>query len=358
MYISRLEVADLRILRSVSISPCAGLNLILGSNGTGKTSLLEGVYLLGSGRSFRTRHLSALIRRGVGSFRVFGEVVGEAGRRIAVGLSSSGEGMEARVGGRRVARSSELARELAVALLGSESRRLVGGGPGERRRLMDWGLFHVEPAYHGMVQRYTRALRQRNVALRSTGTTMSVRAWDPDLTETGEQISAWRAAYVERLRPLLQGQARRLLGMEVSIRYRPGWGEGMPLGEALERNLARDRDRGATSAGPHRADVVLHVEGLLAEEALSGGQQRLLLGAVVLAQCALVQEEAGVRAVVLVDDLAAELDPANCERLLEGVGELGGQAFVTSVTGGVARSEVWSERRTFHVEQGNVREVV
>jgi DNA replication and repair protein RecF len=358
MHISRLEVGDLRILRSVAISPCRGLNLIVGSNGTGKTSVLEGVYLLGSGRSFRTRHLSALIRRGVGGFRVFGEVVGDGGRSVALGLARSGEGMEGRVGGRRVARSSDLARELAVALVRPESHRLVGGGPGERRRLLDWGLFHVEPAYHGVLQRYGRGLRQRNAALRSSRRTGSVRAWDGELAETGEQVSVWRAGYVERLGPFLMGQGQRLLGMHVSVRYRRGWSEGMSLGEALERNLPVDRERGATSAGPQRADVLLQVDGLPVEEALSRGQAKLLVGAVVLSQCGLVAEEAGVHPVVLVDDLAAELDERNRHRFLENLAELGNQAFVTSVTGELGVKEVGSEKRTFHVEQGSVQEVV
>jgi len=358
MYIGRLEVADLRILRSVSIRPSRGLNFILGSNGTGKTSLLEGVYVLGSGRSFRTRQPSALTRRGAGGFRVFGEVVGDGGRGVGVGLARSGEGTEVRVGGRRVARSSDLAREVAVALVRPESHRLVGGGPGERRRLLDWGLFHVEPAYHGILQRYVRGLRQRNASLRSSRTSVSVRAWDPELAETGELVSAWRAGYVERLRPFLVGQGTRLLGMHVSMRYRRGWAEGISLGEALDRNLSVDRQRGATGAGPHRAEVLLQADGLRVEEALSRGQEKLLVGAIVLGQCALLAAEAGVHPVVLVDDLAAELDEHNRHRFLESLAELGNQAFVTSVTGGLRLQEGWSESRTFHVEQGSVREVV
>ncbi len=356
MYISRLEVRDLRILSSVSMQPSPGLNLVVGPNAAGKSSLLEALHMLGTGRSFRTRHLGQVVRKGALGFRVFGEVVSEEGRSVGLGLARDGEQLVVRVDGERASAGSQLARELVVAVIRPESHRLVSGGPAERRRLLDWGLFHVEQAYHSVLQRYMQALRQRNAALR--GQEKSLGSWEQELTVWGERVSRFREAYVGEVAPYVKSLTRRLLTQDVEIRYRRGWREGSGLDEALARSRERDRQLGVTSVGPHRADLDLDVDGMPLAEALSRGQEKLLVGTMILGQVAQIKAETGREAVMLVDDLPSELDTENRCRFLRTVAGTGGQAFISSVADGLNGLDGWTDRRVFHVERGKIKHMV
>lgn len=358
MYLSRLEVEGLRVLSSVSIQPTPRLNLICGPNGAGKTTLIEAIHLLGRGRSFRTREVVRLVGRGQGMFRVSGEVVGEGGRRVRLGVAKGREGTVIKVAGEQVKASSALAQELGLALITPESHRLVTGGPGERRRLLDWGMFHVEPGYLDAIKRYGRALRQRNAWLRGGGGRLEVAAWDGELEGWGQRIARWRDGYVKGLQPFLAGTVGRLGGVEVIVTHRRGWREGVGLGDALRSALDRDRRFGATSVGPHRADLEFRVEGVRAEEVLSRGEAKLLVAAVVLGQVLHLREEIGRQAVLLLDDLASELDEENRLRLMAVLRETESQVFVTAVNEDTLGPAAREHCSMFHVEQGRVIQVV
>ncbi len=358
MHIRRLEVENLRVFESASLALNSRLNVIAGPNGAGKTTLLEGVYILGTGRSFRSRRLEAVLRRGAESLRVFGEVAGEDGGTVGVGVGKGGDGFRVRIGGERVDASSRLAQELALGLITPESHRLLNGGPGVRRRALDWGLFHVEPGYHGTLGRYTRALRQRNAALRGERSEKASRAWDEELVGAGERVSRWREGYVEFLESRLRGVMGELWDFSVSVGYRRGWPERASFEEALGLAWTRDRKEGWTSVGPHRADLELRVEGERAEERLSRGQAKLFVSAFELAQVKGVAEVGGKAPVVLVDDLASELDLASRGRFLELLARTGSQVLVTAVEEGVVPKDSWDTHAVFHVEQGSVRKMV
>ena len=358
MYLSRLVVENLRILEGVDVFPGSGLNVIRGGNGAGKTSLLEAIHILGTGRSFRGRRLEVLVRRGAGSLRVFGEVRRDNGSRVGIGVERGKGGMRVRVGGKAVASSSGLAQELSLALVTPESHRLLTGGPKERRRILDWGLFHVEQGYLELLQRYTRALRQRNAALRGWGSKRRLFAWDRELILAGEEISRHRERYVAGLESAVREVMAALLGQPVSLSFKRGWGRDESLTEALSRTLARDRGEGRTTVGPHRADLEFRLGGIPAEEALSRGQAKLFVSGVELAQVTSLAQQSGRTPVVLVDDLPSELDEENRGRFLELLARRGAQVFVTLVDEGLLGGAGWHSHRLFHVEQGRVHEVV
>lgn len=353
MSLERLGIESFRCIEHAELELDGRCNLISGQNASGKTSLLEAIFFLGRGRSFRTARSDALVRRGADSFILTGRV--NAGGRVQpLGMRVGVGGMEARFAGRPVTGIAELATVLPVQAVDPEVHRLVEGGPQERRRYLDWGVFHVEPGFVADWRRYQRALKQRNAALRSGQSPAVIRAWDPELIEAGEHVARQRAEYLERLRPAVASVSERLLGARLELGLSHGWSAERSLSEATAASWARDAERGLTHAGPHRADIAVRFEGQLARDRVSRGQQKLAAAAMLLGQLKCDAEEGSSVAALLVDDPAAELDSENLEKLLREMVALPAQLFVTALDASNAALELLPEGRRFHVEHGKV----
>jgi len=357
MTLERLTVEDFRCIAKAELEADQSCNLIIGENASGKTSLLEAMFFLGRGRSFRSVKNEGLIRRGQALCRVTG-AVGLEHRAMTVGLEQSRDGIKARAGGRDVKSLAELATLLPVQAIDPEVHRTVEGGPQERRRYLDWGVFHVEPGFVEAWRRYQRALRQRNAALRAGMDERSVRAWDGELVTSGVAVAHRRERYIEILRPYVQATGARLLGEPVELRLHAGWRDGMSLEEALATSWSRDRERTQTLVGPHRADLSIRMGGEQARGRVSRGQQKLVAAALLLGQLQCDAEQGARVAALLVDDPAAELDGANLERLLELVLELPAQLFVTALDGTLPALRALNSGRRFHVERGELTRLV
>jgi DNA replication and repair protein RecF len=352
MPLTWLQVEQFRCLERVELDLDPHFNLFVGANASGKTSLLEALFFLGRGRSFRTRRLDHLIRQGQKAFMVVGKSE-EAGGLAMLGIRGSRDGTEIRIAGRAAQTAAELAEHFPPQVIDPEIHKLLEEGPGRRRRFLDWGVFHVEQAFLPTWQRYHKALRQRNAALKQELADVSVRVWDHELAEAGEALARQRRAYLERLQGPLAGMGERLLETEATLVYHQGWPEERGLLESLERDLARDRRYRATQHGPHRADIVVRVGGHAARDRVSRGQQKLLAAGLTLAQLEVQEADRPGRSALLLDDPAAELDAANLSRLLACVRDLPVQLLVTSLRADVAGLP--EAGGLFHVEQGRVR---
>src|ERR1700733_8864820 len=283
MTLRRVQVTDFRCLHQANLELDPHFTLISGPNASGKTSLLEAIYVLGRGRSFRTRRLDHLIRTGAECMIIFGEAE-VSDRRVAFGVEGSKEGLRARLGGERVASLAELAAALPVQIIDPEIHRLIEEGPGRRRRLLDWGVFHVEHSFVEKWQQYQQVLKQRNAALKARQPTAAISAWDFDLVRLGVSIHEARALYVEQLAPVAIDIAQRLLGLELSMSYRSGWSRELSLGEALKASRIHDQDAGVTQVGPPRAEVAFRLDGAPVKDRISRGQQKLLASSLLMAQ--------------------------------------------------------------------------
>src|SRR5262245_17080420 len=173
-----LRIENVRCIAQAELELDTRSNLISGPNASGKTTLLESIFLLGRGRSFRTPRLESLVRSGCGTLRVVGRTL-SGPRTATLGVEAARDGLRARVEGRNVTSLAEMAIALPVQSIDPDVHRLIEGGPAERRRFVDWGVFHVEPQFVGSWRRFQRALKQRNAASRSGRSVTEFRAGDP-----------------------------------------------------------------------------------------------------------------------------------------------------------------------------------
>jgi len=318
-------------LHSATLELDPHFTLISGPNASGKTSLLEAMYVLGRGRSFRTRRIEHLIRRGTESFVVFGEIE-SAQRCVPLGIEGRVTGVRAKVAGEKAATLAELALQLPIQIIDPEVHRLIEEGPSRRRRFLDWGVFHVEHEFVGYWQRYHQVLRQRNAALKSRqGPVIS--AWDGDLVRYGELITEARQRYVLALAEQCAPIGASLLGQELTLSYRAGWLKDLTFAEALAQSSQSDQEIGITQVGPHRAELGIRLEGLAVKDRISRGQQKLLAAALLIAQINLFPDSAPIRPTLLLDDPAAELDDERLAKLILEVSAHAVQLVVTTLHG-------------------------
>jgi DNA replication and repair protein RecF len=411
--LTEVRVDNVRCIEHAQLRLHPGQNLISGGNGSGKTSLLEAIFLLGRGRSFRTRNSERLIRHGEENLVVFGKSVsfegerGEAGLterdsprlraeghdgglrlirdvevgqpegiddeaalrgesaaevwgaaegRVEVGLGvqvSRHAGTTARIGGAAARSLTELTQAFPVQVIDPGIHKLLEEGGHRRRRWLDWGVFHVEQQFGEWWARYTRAVKQRNAALRVQPEQAA--AWDSEVARLGELIGVARERFLTRLLPYWRESVVALSGLEPELHYFRGWAQDVSLGEALEGSRARDQAKRLTHVGPHRGDVLVRLSGRPAREILSRGQQKLVAVAMTLAQLNLLQSAAQMTSTLLLDDPAAELDGHHVRVLIEQVMRLRSQLVLTSLH--TASRVFGTPDCVFHVERGRVQSV-
>jgi DNA replication and repair protein RecF len=349
-----MEVKDLRNVREASLELSPGLNVLLGRNAQGKTSLLEAVGLLARGRSFRTDQTETLIRRGAPSLRAQATAMAPD-RRTCLEVELAPGTRRLRVDGREVP-PREYHGRLEVIVYSTDRLRVVRGPMRERRQFLDRSGSALWPAYRQAAREFERVLVQRNAALEAGAKDLD--AWNERFVELGARLRDRRASYVDRLRQALrpgfhpEGEAYEVVLVPAPL---SGGAEAeRPRLQAEMEGRRRDENRARRSlVGPHRDEVLLLVDGEEAGVAASSGQARSLLLALALATLEVYRQETGSAAVALLDDLDSELDETRATELCREVGRRG-QALVTTAHAGWAR-RLADLGRLFEVEAGEVR---
>ena len=359
MWLTRFIGKNFRNFSEFEIRPENGVNIVFGENGSGKTSLLEGLYLFGFGRSFRPGGFKPLIQEGSERFTLFieGELTSSDSTAHRYGMSRDIHGQQQlKINGATDVRLADLAKNIPVQLFTPESVEVIAGGPSVRRHLIDWGVFHVEHSFFSLWASYNKVLRHRNKLLkmgRGKYAASEDKYWLEQLCEYGEQITQLRQQYLDRLGKYLQQTIHSFLPdvtLEVSLKC--GWDKSKRLSVALSDAIENDVKYGYTTVGPHKADLQIIADGVTAKERLSRGQMKVVVASIKLAQAELMNELCNKRCIVIVDDLTSELDANNQKifcRLLE---ESGSQVFLSSVSLHKLAENFTKDPAMFHVEHG------
>ena len=356
MAISRLIIENFRNLSAVDLEFDHGFNFLVGKNGSGKTSLLESIFYLGHGRSFKSSVTTRIIRYEQPHFTLHGRIQ-ERQHQWSVGLQKLRQGNSiVKINGEDGNKIADLAHLLPMQLITPEGLTLLNGGPAFRRAFLDWGLFHHQSYFHAAWSNLYRLLKQRNAALLQTYDYGQLKIWDVELTKLAHQVSQWRAKYAEALRPEIEQTCRLFLPeLEISLSFHQGWEKDSDYGELLKQNFERDKAIGYTVAGPQKADFRFKANGLPVEDVLSRGQLKLLMCALRLAQGEHLMAQKNRHCIFLIDDFASELDESKRALLAERLQNSGSQVFVTAISQDQLQQMQPSQQRVFHVENGVIR---
>lgn len=327
MSLAHLQIKNLRNIDSARLDLHPHLNIVVGANGSGKTSFLEAIYLLGSGHSFRTREISPLVRESSDYLTVFARADDEQTISIQKSLLLP---TQVRINSSPCQSSSELAYFLPCQVFYQDIFQIIDAGPSIRRSVLDWGLFHVKQSYHSLWKDFRRALKQRNTLLRQKASTRQLVPWDTLLVTLSEQLDNLRQEYFVQLNSEFQILLSQLTDSKASLAYYKGWdrrGSGKQLSEILTDSYESDLYRQFTQYGAHQADLIVTCENLQAKQYLSRGQQKIILLALKLAQAKLITKNC----LYLCDDISSELDQLHINNLFKLIKNIPGQFFITCV---------------------------
>ena len=342
MHIERLEAVRFRNLAPLALELTAAPVVLVGDNAQGKTNLLEGLALCATGRSFRHARPEELIRHGEPGARLAARFV-RAGVRHDVEVELAPRHRGLRVDGRHVRQSTSLLELVNVVSFFPDDLRIAKGSPEERRRFLDRAIANHRPDFVAAALAYAKALKSRNALVRAPTPPERrlLEVFDEELVRYGALVHACRSETLQALAPLATARFADIMRAESRLELElasgaPGEGAfGEQLRAALARSYARDRSRGMTTVGPHRADLLMRVGGRDARTFASQGQQRAIVLALKLAELEYLKGRLGAAPILLLDDVSSELDPERTRAFFAAVAALESQVWV-STTGAAA----------------------
>lgn len=337
-----------------------GFNLIYGKNGSGKTSLLEAIYYLSLGRSFRNTTTSRIINYSTDKLSIFANLLMQNNQTLALGIERlQNSQVNMRIAGEDVHSIAELANLTPVQLINSYCYSLLDGGPVFRRKYLDWGIFYLSKDYLRVWRQFARVLKQRNAALQARCSQDELESWTNELINNGNLLNQARQAYFQNLLPVLTETVQHLLpDFCINLNYYPGWNADIAYETALLSALQKDKYLGYTQFGPHKADLKITANQVPAKDILSRGQQKLFVCGMILAQGVLLRNYINKKPIYLVDDLPAELDATSRSNLIALLSRQEAQVFITAIERHALDIPAAKlNRKVFHVEHGQITEM-
>ncbi|MBL4940988.1 MAG: DNA replication/repair protein RecF [Colwellia sp.] len=350
MSVAKLITHNFRNLQSATINFHSELNFFVGDNGSGKSSLLEALFFLGHGKSFRTSKIEVLACHETTNFVV--SIKDGNGCHLGLSKDISSGLTDIKIDGERHSRLSVLAKNIAIQIVTPESFKLFFGGPRERRRFVDLGLFHVKHNFAKQWKVFNRLLKQRNACIR-LGTNNKSKSmlpyWTEQFCQMSIEVANVRQEYVSAVTIELDVWLAILLPnlqSRVTVQYLQGWPQKKELHDVLSSNQEREASYGYSLYGAHKFDVKFLLDKQSLETQLSRGQQKLFLLALTFAQAKLIAKVNRVKPILLIDDIGAELDCNSRVALSIALARLDCQVVITAITKDVLRP--FFDRFKFH----------
>lgn len=360
MSVKELQTINFRNLASSKILLHSDLNFLLGNNGSGKSSFIESLFFLGHGKSFRTTNVNSLIKSGFNDFIITAKTDNE----LFLGIQKNSNGESTlKLNGEKLNKLSDLAKNIPVQIVTPESFKLFFGGPKERRKFVDLGLFHVEHNFSSKWRQFQRVYKQRNACLKNKGNRSQLDYWTNEFCYLSEEISIFRSEYIKKLKEELSIWLTIMLPTvidDIKINYLQGWNNNKELANILSANIDREIEKGHSLFGAQKFDIRFVVGNSSIENTLSRGQQKLFLLALTFAQSKLIEKVKRVKPILLIDDIGAELDNVSRKALFKANQQLNCQTIISAIDK-VALEPLIPEENNynmFHVEHGKITAMI
>ena len=347
-----IKLENFRNYGSQTIAFHDKLNLFLGQNAQGKTNLLESLFIMGLGKSFRTNKDSDMIAFGKDYARAVCHVTGENGEN-EIDIVYQKEGKIVKVDGINLSRSIDLLEHVYIVVFSPDDLKIIKEGPEHRRRFLDRELCQIKPVYYSDLGNYKKVLRQRNFLLREKNPDRNLfHVFDESLSEYGCRIAEERKRFTERLQELSSrihsdiSQGKEVLRLEYETKVE----DKESFRYLLDQNFESDLYKGYTGFGPHKDDLKIEVNGTDIRTYGSQGQQRTAALSMKLAEIGLIKQETNCNAVLLLDDVLSELDSSRQRFLIESMKEI--QVFITATEIDPEVRRLLPQGYEFHIEDG------
>lgn len=351
MILTELKIHHLRNISSTHINLNSRFNFIVGPNGSGKTSILEALYLLSCGRSFRSREISPIISHDQDLLTVFSRTADSESISIQKSRSSP---TRIKLNNQFCNSTSQLAYALPSQIIYSDLFNIIDAGPSIRRSVLEWGMFHVKHHYLALWKDYKKALKQRNALLKTRSSYTHFIPWDKQLSSLGNQLHELREEYFSVWESAFYNVLHELTDVSCSIKYYKGWDKknsGARLEDILYESFQSDCQRQYTQHGAHQADIIIESEETKAKNILSRGQQKIILIALKLAQCDLIEQEC----LYLFDDFSSELDEVHLKNLFNYISQRPGQyLFTTTQLPSFIMDSYRNQGNFYTIEKGSI----
>lgn len=358
MSLQKLDIYRVRNIQSSTIYPAAGINFIYGDNGSGKSALLEAIFILGRARSFRTHNIKQVIHYSSDDLVVSGQCVHANGHATQLGIQLTHKDSQIRINHTANCKRAELAYTFPVQFIYPKSYQLLDGSSSLRREFVDWGIFNQDENFLPVWQKFKKCLLHRNALLKAKQLNQ-LAIWDNELSQYAILVSNYRAEYLQQLEIYFNNICRSFLDIDdITLKYYAGWDGNKQLQDVFIENLHRDCRYGITHCGPHRSDFYLMINNRYAKEYVSRGQLKLCVLALKLAQIQILPEKFSKIGCFLIDDFSAELDSNNKRKLLKFLANLNMQVFITAnEINQFGDFSFINNSKLFHVEHGNIKQV-
>lgn len=358
MYIKEIQLNDFRNYEQLTAEFHKNVNIFLGQNAQGKTNLLESIYITSMGKSFRTNKDREMIRFGKDFFRVRLKAFKEDDLIVEIAVNQEGK-KGIKIDGIKARKISQLLEQIYIVVFSPEDLRIVKDEPEKRRKFIDRELCQIKPSYYNNLNRYRKALLQRNAYLKETRIDKGVLdIWDAELAQYGSQIIAQRDAFIKKLSKISSQIHQGITNHKecLEIFYEPSIkvceNQKQIFYEELQKCRDRDIRNRTTGKGPHKDDLLLKANGVDIRNFGSQGQQRTAALSLKLSEIRLIKEETGESPILLLDDVLSELDQERQNFLIRSLSDT--QIFITTTEISQQAIESLGEIRYFNIENGKI----
>ncbi len=358
MTLLKLDIYAVRNIQKETIIPAPKINFIVGENASGKSAVIEAIFILGRAKSFRSATIKPVINFTQNHLIVSAQTLQSNGSSIHLGIQLDSKSFCCRINQQSTQKRSDLAYALPLQIIHPKSYELLDAGPQLRREFLDWGVFNDDEKFLPAWRNFKKALSQRNSLLKAKRPE-HINVWDKELVYYGTIVNSYRQLYLQKLKPVFKDIIDRFLEIDdINIKLISGWDTSLDFQQVLTEDLEKDLRYGFTHSGPHRGDFQLLVSNRLAKDFVSRGQLKLIVMSLKLAQVQLFTNEHSNMGCFLIDDFAAELDVMNRSKLLHYLSEMDCQVFITATEmSDFGDLSYLKNYKMFHVEHGNIKQV-